>query len=566
MAKPIQFVWELETEASAEAVWALFGDTDRYNRAVGFDFKFTEEPRPDGTVKRIGKSSVLGFLDSSWEERPFRYRVPEWFESTRLFEDPLVERLVTSLVITDLGDRRGIRYVIEVTPRNSMARAIYAIGFKQTARPKIDAVIRVMLARLAGEDTRYDPLPEPLSTQAEEKLLSLVARIPPPTGERLASYLREAPLQQQAQIHPLRLARSWAVPEDRLLDGLLSAVREGMLELRLDLLCPNCRGSKNSARSLAELTGTVHCPSCNIIYGGNFPDSIVVCFRPVADLRELDIKVECLGSPYRQPHVLAQDRLETSGSRVIELTLTPGAYRIRTLPGTHSASLIVREGVSEEPPTLRFQQDKLHPSRLLAAPGKLRLTVDNYSGRTVEVLVEDRTLPEAVLTLGRLLERPRAGELLPPQATLPGLQVLTHQGAVLALEALDGDLQRAAEVDGEAQPRVLSVAPQGLVAVWPEFATTLQVARQLSRNPNIQLAVNTGPVTEVGLGESTVPMGSTVEAALAALVGASENHAAIPVERADSPEVRAALDVNTRLVRVDFGLSSGVIVHWIEFC
>ena len=26
MAKPIQFVWELETEASAEAVWALFGE------------------------------------------------------------------------------------------------------------------------------------------------------------------------------------------------------------------------------------------------------------------------------------------------------------------------------------------------------------------------------------------------------------------------------------------------------------------------------------------------------------------------------------------------------------
>ena len=62
-----------------------------------------------------------------------------------------------------------------------------------------------------------------------------------------------------------------------------------------------------------------------------------------------------------------------------------------------------------------------------------------------------------------------------------------------------------------------------------------------------------------------LPVGSTVEGAPGALVGAAEGHAAIPVTRAESAEVRAVLDAHIQLIKVDFGLSSGVRVHWLEF-
>jgi len=560
VADPVVLTWELETPASIEATWALFGDTDRYNRAAGFEFSFTEEPRPDGTVKRTGFAKALGLVDLRWEERPFRYAVPEWFESTRLFEGGPAERLVTSLKLSPSGSGTRIEYRIAVTPRSFFTKPLVSIELNTVTKPKVDKVIQVMLARLRGEDAAYDPLPEPLSTEAEQSVLSIVPRVPPPTGERIASLLREAPLPEQAHIHPLKL--NWDIPEDRLLDGVLAAVREGLLELRWDLLCPSCRGAKSSPASLVALPDEVHCPSCNIAYDGTFPDSIVVSFRPAESLRRVEVPVACLGSPSRQPHVLAQERLEPSASTRLTLSLAEGAYRIRTMPGRKAASLMVRPG-GEDPPTLQIRPESIKPARVVVAPGRIELAIDNYAGKTIEVLVEDRKMPAGVLTMGRLLERPGAREMLPEEALMPGLEVRTRQGTVLAVEGMDG--AEAATLLRGSGPRAMSASSRGLVAVWADFAPALEAARSLARRPEAQLALNSGPVTEVTMAARTIPMGSAVEQALAALAGAAEGHAALPVARADAPEVRATFDAHTKLITVDFALSSGVRIHWIQF-
>ena len=563
--KPVTLRWELETDASIDATWALFGDTDRYNRAVGFGFQFTEEPRPDGTVVRKGHAKALGVVNLTWEERPFRYRVPEWFQSTRLFEGGPAERLVTSLNLEARGGRTHITYVIEVYPRSFMARPVVALELKRVTKPKIDAVISIMLSRLAGSSDQYDPLPAPLSRAAEERVLQKVPRIPPPIGERLATLVREAPLYEQARIHPLQAAERWDLKDDQVLDAFLKAVHEGFLELWWDLLCPLCKGSKERVKSLAQLQPQVHCPSCNIVYDGTFPDSVVVSFKPAPDIRDFEVDVACLGSPYRQPHVLAQDRLEPSGTCVLKVKLAEGAYRIRTQPGRESVSLMVREGAPDDPIRLRVQ-DTFGPSRVTCPPGEVTVTIENYMKQPLEILLEERSMPSGVLTMGRLLERPGAKELLPEQAMMPGMDVHTRKGAVLAVEALDPGAMAEARAQVErANPRAISAAATTLVAVWADFAEAMRVASVLSAAPDLQVALNTGPVAEVTLGERTLPVGSVVEAALGALVGAAQHHAAIPVDRAEAPEVRDAMGLNASLVKVGFALTSGVRVHWIKF-
>ena len=75
------------------------------------------------------------------------------------------------------GSGTHITYTIEVYPRSFMGRPIVALELKRITKPKIDAVIAVMLARLAGEDRQYDPLPDPLPKAAEERMLQLVPRV-----------------------------------------------------------------------------------------------------------------------------------------------------------------------------------------------------------------------------------------------------------------------------------------------------------------------------------------------------------------------------------------------------
>jgi class 3 adenylate cyclase len=115
------------------------------------------------------------------------------------------------------------------------------------------------------------------------------------------------------------------------LELCLQATRAGLFDLRWDLLCPLCRGVKESGSTLEEMKQRTHCETCNIDFATNFDRSVELTFRTSPTLRRVEERTFCVGGPQLTPHIMAQQLLAPGDQRGLTLPLEAGRYRLRTL-------------------------------------------------------------------------------------------------------------------------------------------------------------------------------------------------------------------------------------------
>jgi class 3 adenylate cyclase len=133
-----------------------------------------------------------------------------------------------------------------------------------------------------------------------------------------------------ARLRPYALADAWGVPRREVLEICLHATRAGLFDLRWDLLCPLCRGAKESGSTLAEMKQQAHCETCNIVFDANFDRSVELTFRASPTLRRVEDRTFCVGGPQLTPHIVAQQLLAAGDQRSVMVPLEAGRYRLRT--------------------------------------------------------------------------------------------------------------------------------------------------------------------------------------------------------------------------------------------
>jgi class 3 adenylate cyclase len=165
--------------------------------------------------------------------------------------------------------------------------------------------------------------------------------------ERLADTIERGDELTVARLRPYALADAWRAGRRDVLELCLRATRVGLLDLRWDLLCPLCRGVKETAATLADVRSRAHCETCIIDFTVNFEQSVELTFRPSASVREVEARAFCLAGPGVTPHVAGQQLLAPGEERELVLDLETGRYRLRTLqlPGARAA--VVEDGGAE---------------------------------------------------------------------------------------------------------------------------------------------------------------------------------------------------------------------------
>lgn len=563
---PLRATWELRTRAGIAETWALLSDTERFNRAVGFGFRFEEQPVEDGPARRFGTARFLG-MNLRWEELPFQYTQFKWYKWERIFEGGPAARLTGTLRLRPEAEGTGILYTLEVFPRSVFVGPAVAFELYVRTKPRIDRALNDCVALLDGGEIVLEPLPEPLGATEAAALAASVARMPDPEfAKALAGFIDQAPLSEQDAISPLRLAREWRMPVDQAIRGCLSAVREGALTLSWDLLCPLCLSPKQSVDRLAA-AGRVHCPACNITYDGTFADSVSVRFRTAPALRRFQVDTACVGSPARQPHIVAQDRVEGGATHTFELELQPGLYRLRTSRSRDVASISVGEegahGVQ-----IPMGGDASVSGRLELQRGPATLSVHNEGRAALGVMLERRSLPPDALTAGQLLECPGAAELLPEGAVDPTQRTETLRAAVLAVE-MPGQGQERLVAEQERLvalgARRVQLRAGQLVASFDALDSALEASLPLGHAPGTRVALSLGALLEVTVADgSTTQLGAAVERALTAMWGASPGKLALPTELAGDPELLEILRRRgLRLEPVGLAVSPTQRVHWL---
>lgn len=423
--------WTWRFDSPLQAIWPVLSDTARFNEAAALPrHAIIETPRKDGSVEYLARARI-GPFRLEWEEKPVNWVDRQWFEHCRVFRNGPLDFLCATLKLFPEGDGCRCEYTVDVAARNLLGRLLLATGFfaqiERTFAP---------LAESAGKyargerDTAFDCKNPRLTAGAGDRSASIEQRIEStPHGHGLAKRLSQHVLTRQEvdvwTIRPIKLARIWGVPEQHTIELCLEAVKQGLLRLRWDLLCPRCQVGKGSVLALDELPRGSHCATCNIDYERDYTNNVELAFHPANSIRALESGEYCLFGPASTPHIKVQLTLAAGERRVITLRPDHGRYRVRTLePGGeqefdwHGGSF---------PSVIANGNDVT----LGEASTEGVVTLENQADRSLTLIIEEKAWVRDALTAKRVTALQAFRDLFDEEVLRPGDDVEIDHIAIM---------------------------------------------------------------------------------------------------------------------------------------
>ncbi len=345
MVKVYSDTFEWRFARPPEKLWPALADTARWNEAAGLPKHAIEEVlQPDGSVRFFGRARQ-GIFALEWEEIPVEWVDRQWFRHLRVFSKGPIRTLCATLRLSDDGAGGTVAlYTAEATPANLIGTLILETVFLKASRRIFTELADS--ARDWSESRREQPFEakrKTLSPSERARLDAMVARVEEsPNGHRLVRRLLDWMLAAQEidlmTIRPLELAQRWNTIGRSVVELCLQSVKDGLLELRWDLLCPRCRGAKLAVTSLDQLPRGAHCNSCNIDYDREFSRNVELTFHPAPAVREVVSGEFCLFGPMTTPHVKVQVALNAGETRELEAEIAADDYRLRRSKWAASAT------------------------------------------------------------------------------------------------------------------------------------------------------------------------------------------------------------------------------------
>lgn len=419
-----EWLWRFDGIAP-ETIWSILADTARVNEAAGLPRHAIEEiPQPDGAVQYFARCRK-GPFRLAWREQPVNWVHGQWFEHCRHFQRGPLALLCAGLVLEQTADGCQGRYRIVAEPANLIGEfMLRSGGFFAVAGRTFTRIADDARAFALGQRARPFATPPPaLAPGARPRVAAMVRQIEAtPHGHGLAARLAQFLLSAQEvdvwHIRPLQLAREWRRDPREVVELCLQAVREGLLELHWELLCPRCRIAKASVPALDQLPSGAHCGTCNIDYERDFSRNVEAAFRPGAAVRPVVSGEYCLFGPISTPHILAQITVEAGGTRRLAAALPYGRYRLRTLEPGDATEIDWSEGGF---PEVRIDRDERVFAGPAASDGELRLI--NQAARPLTFIVEQQTWVRDALTADRVTALQAFRDLFSGEVLRPGDEV-----------------------------------------------------------------------------------------------------------------------------------------------
>ncbi len=564
--------WIWHFDLPPDRLWPVLADTNRFNEAMGLPpYDLEETPQPNGTVLRRGKGKAAGFA-LEWEEKPYEWIHGRSFRQGRVFSKGPFRTFGPNFLLEAEGNGSKVTYTLEWEPLTLVGR----VFGKKLARQAGAAIEKRVLSAVAfvngARPTMFD-MPAPILPEGgRARALAAAEQVDRSTygnglGAPIADFVMNGMASDLVHMKPKLLARQFGVAPRPAIEACLASVKSGLLTMKWDLLCTNCRGPKVTARALSELPRGAHCDSCNIDYDRDFEKNVELSFSPAPTVRPLLEGGYCLSGPMSTPHVPVQLVLPPGTERSVDLELPPGAYRLRTIhPGTYvdvdhkggafPGLRIVASGVEALPAT---------------AAGKI--VFRNDADFEVAALVEDRRWTQDALTAPEVISLQAFRDMFSEATLRPGDEAAVGQVALLfsdlrgstALYERVGDSMAynivrdhfafLAAIVRDHDGAVVKTIGDAVMASFGDPAQAVQAAIAMQhrivefneahenhRDLSIKLGVHCGSSIMVNLNERLDYFGSTVNMA-ARLQGQSEGDD-IVLSRvvADDPAVKPLLE------------------------
>ncbi len=401
-ARRLEWLWSIDVDLAPERLWPAIADVSRLNRALGNPPMQFEER--DGV--RWGRARYSG-VRHEWEEVPWNWQAGRWFELTRFYRRGGMRALYGVHVLEPIGAGTRLHVYWGVVSRGRIFELPMRLSFARLRRAYQRVVPRLAadLARagVAAAAIYHPPAPE-LRPEARGRLDAITAQLidagqDAAVVHQLVDWVRRADDLDLDRIRVRERARAWDVNEDELLRVCLHATRAGLFELTWDVVCPHCRGVRESTGRLGDLPARGHCDVCDLDFGTDSEEAIEVAFHVHSSIRDIGKRTFCSAEPATKPHIQAQRTVPAGQTVEIELPADPGTYRLRLRGAPDHATVEVEPDAAVV--TLRWS------ARTAPAPGPVgpgsRVQLINDADAAQIFVVETVAWSDVALRPGRLL-------------------------------------------------------------------------------------------------------------------------------------------------------------------
>jgi len=432
--REFHYRWVFDLKSSPEQLWPFITDTNRFNRDTGIPKVTVDQTKnPLRNARRKVQLSIYG-MDVEWEEQPFEWVRPLRFGIERVYSKGPMSRMrvLAELTPNDAGGTR-VTYDLLAITRNLLGSIVVPLQLKFKTEPGFRTAFQKYdeLAS-AGVDARLGESSASLPEADQARILALGERLinesdpdqreaTKPVVDRLIEFIKTGDDFAVGRIRPYQLADNWTLPRRLVLETCLRATRVGLLDLRWDLICPMCRGAKDTGSTLRDVPVNVHCPSCKIDFTANFDRFVELTFKPSAGIRLVATQDFCIGSPQRTPHIVVQQLIPAGDERTLDLPLGSGSYRLRALelPGSQVVE-VSAEGADTAKMNFTengFSDEVIHLSK------RSSFTLKNDTNAEHLLILERMTWIDQAATAAEVTALQIFRDLFSTEALRPGEQV-----------------------------------------------------------------------------------------------------------------------------------------------
>ncbi|MCA9522345.1 MAG: adenylate/guanylate cyclase domain-containing protein [Myxococcales bacterium] len=530
--RPIEFCWAFDVRGSVEKLWPIVADTSRLMGFMGM-------PEIDFEENDLGLHAETRWfgIQLHWQEPAWEWVDQKYYVVRRHYDKGPIAHYqgICYLEALDSERTRVIAYFGWI-PANAIGRLLLKAMFSKTRLGLgiILSRIEEWLERgLPGHPIRHKRMPradEAAIGRLHEAQKRLLERgLPALAVCELLRYLETADSIDLHRIQLRPLARRLGVGLNDLMRAALYATREGVLTLQWDVICPLCRGARESHEQLMAVPRRGYCRICHHSFVTSTEHAIEVTFRAHPSIRDTTPRHYCSAEPAHRPHIKAQHPLQPGATTLVTPFLDLGEYRLRTLDGSSVCVLdVAARGASE---TQRVIATRM-PERLECG---LHPTIElvNPTDKTLIVLIEEPGLGDDRLEPKHVLNAQSFRELFSSELLDCGTQLDMGQQAIVFVDiiqsshwfATEGDAnafsalldffeELAAIADRHGGALVKGLGDGGMLA-FAEPSGALDASIELQRamsgsKPRVRVSGHVGPCIAVNLNGQLDYFGRTV--------------------------------------------------------
>jgi adenylate cyclase len=419
---------EQEIMLPREEVWTLLSNTDHLNRIIGlFAVNYGTVEEAEEGLFRTALSKVAGLISIEWKEYPFEWIENKEYSVVRKYMKGPLKQFYGGIWLEDVNTTiqsnqkaTKVHLFAEFTPRNLLGLAASLVGKQSMVKTfkYLEAYIRLsqqnrnQLPQLKSQFSVNESLLAQLLGQLNHRSISLHLI------HKLEAYLKRQGDDEVTIMRPYEIAMQWGEEKDDVLRMFLHATVLGITNLRWNLICPNCRVSKENVNTLNKLKNQFHCDFCGIDYQANFDRYVELTFSVHPNIRKASVDNYCIGGPNITPHITMQVYLSKGDTKHVKLPDEGDNLRFRVLRSNKTLQID-----PDMHRVLTYNDDGWQGKQTLRNNSGNNFELHNTSSQDIVVVVEDINWSDVAVTAAKVSTLHEFRQLFSSEVLAPGQQV-----------------------------------------------------------------------------------------------------------------------------------------------